>query len=282
MSQKLISMMLASAFLIMSLGACAEQTEDKTVPVRFPKDVVVNKMPAIAPDWQLENYLSSAEKAEGYILLFDGKTASGWRAYNQSGFPKNWTIEQGTLHVRGSNIGSKEQKATLTDIVYETEFSNFILKLEWKISPNGDSGIFYLGKEQQENDALDYLSQSAPEMQIADKQNQTDEQMGKSGTKEAGALYDLIPPMHKNTAKVGQWNQVEIHVKNRVVKHVQNGKLVVQYELDTPQWKALVQSSKFPMSNLHWHEVPSSGLIGLQDHGDAVWFRNIKLKPLEQ
>lgn len=280
MKQKLITGILVSVFLLVSISACAKQTEDKKEAKRFSQDIVVTKMPALAPDWQLENYLSRAEKAEGYILLFDGKTTKGWRAYRQSDFPKNWVVDKGTLHVVASNHASKDRKSNHTDIVYEAEFSDFILKLEWKISSGGDSGIFYLGKEQQNNQLLDYLWQSAPEMQIADKQNDTNSQAHISGQQDAGALYDLIPATHKNTLEVGQWNQVEIHVKNRVVKHVQNGKLVVQYELDTPEWKALVQSSKFPMANLHWHKVPASGLIGLQDLGDAVWFRNIKLKPL--
>ena len=282
MNQTLISVILASVFLLMSCNTHAKQTEDKKIPKRFEKDITLTKMPALAPDWQLENYLTNAEKAEGYILLFDGKTSAGWRAYNQSSFPNNWIVDNGTLHVAASNSADKKQKINHADIVYESEFSDFILKLEWKISPLGDSGIFYLGKEQQDNKAFDYLWQSAPEMQITNRANSAKANDLATSKQESGALQDLIPPKYKNTVEAGQWNQVEIHVKNRVVKHIQNGKLVVQYKLDTPEWEALVHSSKFSASNLHWHKVPTAGYIGLQDQGDAVWFRNIKLKPLEK
>ncbi|MBT8206518.1 MAG: DUF1080 domain-containing protein [Eudoraea sp.] len=222
------------------------------------------------------NTLTEEEVAEGWKLLFDGETSTGWRSYGKETFPEGWVIADGMIHCPGSGRGEAGGKDT-GDILYGTKFSNFHLKLEWKLSEGGNSGIFYLG---QESDDLDFIWKTAPEMQILDNEKHPDAQKGKDGNRQAGSLYDLIPAKPQNAKPVGEWNQVEIMVYKGSVWHKQNGEQVVEYHLWTPEWYEMVAGSKFPSLNENWAEVASEGYFGLQDHGDDVWFRNIKIKQL--
>ncbi|MBS2098340.1 3-keto-disaccharide hydrolase [Carboxylicivirga linearis] len=224
------------------------------------------------------NTLTKEEKADGWQLLFDGKTSDGWRNYNKSTFPAGWEItEDGTLHCPGSGRGEAGGKDR-GDILYgDKKFGNFHLKLEWKISEGGNSGIFYLA---QESDTLDYIYKTAPEMQVLDNERHPDAKAGKDGNRMAGSLYDLYPAVPQNAKPAGEWNTVEIKVYKGSVWHIQNGETVVEYHLWTPQWNDLVAGSKFPELNPNWADVATEGYIGLQDHGDDVWFRNIKIKEL--
>lgn len=221
------------------------------------------------------NQLTKKEKEEGWVLLFDGKTSNGWKGNNKDHFPTNWKIEDGTLHCQGSGAGEAGAKDG-GDILTTKQFSNFRLKLEWKISPGGNSGIFYLGKETEGWP----IYRTAPEMQVLDNEKHPDARAGKDGNRKAGSLYDLIPAVPQNARPVGEWNEVEIEVFKGSVWHRQNGKTVVEYHLWTDDWNALVKDSKFPGLNPDWANVVKKGVIGLQDHGDDVWFRNIKI--LEQ
>jgi len=223
------------------------------------------------------NTLSDAEKADGWKLLFDGETPDGWRNYGKETFPEGWEIADGMIHCPGSGRGEAGGK-NRGDIIYgDSPFSNFHLKLEWKISEGGNSGIFYLG---QETDDYDYIWKTAPEMQILDNEKHPDAKMGTNGNRQSGSLYDLIPAEPQNAKPVGEWNQVEIMVYKGSVWHKMNGEKVVEYHLWTPQWYDMVADSTFPELNEDWAEVASEGYIGLQDHGDDVWFRNIKIKEL--
>lgn len=221
------------------------------------------------------NQLTKKEKEEGWVLLFDGKTSEGWKGNNKAHFPTGWKIVDGTLYCQGSGHGEAGAKDG-GDIITTKEFSNFRLKLEWKISPGGNSGIFYLGKETEGWP----IYKTAPEMQVLDNEKHPDARMGKDGNRQAGSLYDLIPAVPQNARPVGEWNEVEIEVYKGSVWHRQNGKTVVEYHLWTDDWKAMVKDSKFPGLNPSWENVPQKGVIALQDHGDDVWFRNIKI--LEQ
>ncbi|MCB0474077.1 MAG: DUF1080 domain-containing protein [Flavobacteriaceae bacterium] len=220
------------------------------------------------------NTLTQAEKDDGWMLLFDGKTTDGWRGFKKDSFPKGWKVEDGTLMCAGSGRGEAGSKDG-GDIIYDKEFQNFTLSLEWKISEGGNSGIFYLGKED-----FDYIWKTAPEMQILDNERHPDAKLGKDGNRMAGSLYDLIPAKPQNAKPAGEWNQIEITVYKGTVVHKQNGVNVLEYHLWTPEWNELVAGSKFPELNKDWADVASKGYIGLQDHGDDVWFRNIKLKQL--
>jgi len=221
------------------------------------------------------NTLSAKEKEEGWQLLFDGKTSKGWRGYKKDHFPDGWKIVDGTIHCMGSGRGEAGAKEG-GDIIYDKPFQNFDLTLEWKISKGGNSGIFYLGQEE-----LDFIWKTAPEMQVLDNVNHPDAKLGKDGNRMAGSLYDLIPAKPQNAKPYGEWNKVEIIVYKGTVVHKMNGETVLEYHLWTPEWKELVAGSKFPKLNKDWAEVAAKGYIGLQDHGDDVWFRNIKIKELD-
>ncbi len=223
----------------------------------------------------LVNQLTEEEKADGWVLLFDGQTSEGWRGVNKDHFPTGWEIAEGTLHCKESGQGEAGSQDG-GDILTTREFTNFILKLEWKISEGGNSGIFYLGKE-----VADWpIYKTAPEMQVLDNEKHPDALLGKDGNRKAGSLYDLIPAVPQNARPAGEWNQVEIMVWDGTVVHKQNGETVLEYHLWTSDWNTLVAGSKFPALNPDWANVPKTGVIALQDHGDDVWFRNIKLKEL--
>ena len=214
--------------------------------------------------------------AEVWTYLFDGSSTAGWRNYNKPTFPaQGWEIVDGTLHCVGSGKG--EAGGGGGDIIYDKKFSNFDLKLEWKISEGGNSGIFYLAQEGPE---WDFIYKTAPEMQVLDNERHPDAQAGKDGNRMAGSLYDLIPAVPQNAKPAGEWNTAEIKVYKGSVWHIQNGVTVLEYHLWTPDWNALVAGSKFPALNPNWAVVASEGYIGLQDHGDDVWYRNIQIREL--
>lgn len=223
----------------------------------------------------LPNQLTEQEKAEGWKLLFDGETSQGWRGVNKQHFPAAWSVVDGTLMCKGSGRG-EAGAADGGDILYDQEFSNFLLRLEWKISEGGNSGIFYLGKEVEGWP----IWRTAPEMQVLDNEKHPDSFLGVNGNRKAGSLYDLIPANPQNTKPAGEWNSVEIMVYRGTVVHKQNGETVLEYHLWTDEWKQLVAGSKFPGLNPDWANVAESGYIALQDHGDDVWFRSIKIKEL--
>lgn len=218
------------------------------------------------------NQLSEAEKAEGWRLLFDGESTSGWKGYKRDDAPGTWEVIAGTLFMNGA-----DRDRDRGDLLTDQQFGDFHLKLEWKISEGGNSGIFYRGIEAPE---LNVIYQSAPEMQVLDNDRHPDAKMGVDGNRTAGSLYDLIPPRPQNTRPVGEWNSAEIRIENGQVQHYQNGEKVLEFQLGTQAWRELVAGSKFPGLNPTWVDVPTRGYIGLQDHNDNVWFRNIKLREL--
>jgi hypothetical protein len=222
------------------------------------------------------NTLSAEETAQGWILLFNGKTGEGWRGVNKTVFPAGWVVEDGLLRCVGSGRGEAGSENG-GDILYAArQFSNFDLKLEWKISKGGNSGVFYLGKEIPGKE----IWRTAPEFQVLDNDNHPDAMLGKDGNRKAGSLYDLIPAKPQNTKPAGEWNSIEIICYQGTVVHKQNGETILEYHLWTPEWNELVRNSKFPSYNPDWANVPKEGYIALQDHGNDVWYRNIKIRPL--
>ena len=215
----------------------------------------------------------NAKKGDGFTSIFDGKTTTGWRGYNKPAFPeKGWDVVDGTLHCIGSGTGEAGNGG---DIIYDKKLSNFELDLEWKISEGGNSGIFILAQELPNEP----IWKSAPEMQILDNEKHPDAKLGVDGNRMAGSLYDLIPAKPQNTKPAGEWNHVHILVYKGTVVYSQNGANVVEYHLWTEDWKKIIANSKF--KDYIWIVNPAKeGYIGLQDHGDDVWFRNIKLKIL--
>jgi len=216
---------------------------------------------------------SKKAKDDGFVSIFDGKTTTGWRGYDKPAFPaEGWEVVDGTLHCLASGNG---EAGLGGDIIYDKKLSNFELDLEWKISEGGNSGIFILA---QEIDSVP-IYESSPEMQILDNDKHPDAKLGVDGNRMAGSLYDLIPAKPQNTKPAGEWNHVHILVYQGTVVFSSNGANVVEFHLWTDAWEKMVLESKFkdwPM----FLNTAKEGYIGLQDHGNDVWFRNIKLKIL--
>jgi hypothetical protein len=219
------------------------------------------------------NTLTQQERDNGWELLFDGESTDGWRGYNSDAFPdRGWSVEDGTLVIRSAGGGVS---GTGGDIVTTETYDDFILKLEWKISEGGNSGIFYRAIEQETQP----IYWSAPEMQVLDNANHPDATRGENGNRKSGSLYDLIPAQPQNFTGHGKWQQVKIVADGSHIEHWLNGEKVVEYELWTPEWYTMVRDSKFEchpeFGDAH------EGYIGLQDHGTTAHFRNIKIKELE-
>lgn len=221
---------------------------------------------------------------ENVIVLFDGTTFNGWRGYNRQDVPARWTIEDGAIKFNGTGKG-EGQNTDGGDLIFDRKFKNFELELEWKVSKGGNSGIFYLAQEVPDKPI--YIS--APECQVLDNENHPDAKLGKDGNRMSSSLYDMIPAKPQNAKPFGEWNKVKILCYKGTIVHYQNDEPVVEYHLWTDQWKEMLDKSKF--SKEKWPEAyelllncggeNQEGYIGFQDHGDDVWFRNIKVKILE-
>ena len=216
---------------------------------------------------QKNNTLTAKEKKAGFVLLFDGKNFDGWRKCNSTEMASNWTIDDEAMKVnKGRNQGG--------DILYGgKKFKNFELSIDWKIEKGGNSGIFYYIVEYP-NKPIYY---AAPEIQILDNWNAGD---NKLANHLAGSLYDMIPALPQNAKPAGEWNNLVLRVENGKVTHTQNGVKVVEYELWTPEWKELVAKSKFKDWPGFVDGPAKEGYIGLQDHGNDCWYRNIKIREL--
>jgi len=216
------------------------------------------------------NTLTREETAAGWKLLFDGKTFAGWRGFHRDKFPdEGWVIEDGTIkHTKGTSPNAG-------DIITLGEYENFEFQADWKISPGGNSGIKYLISEDLIKTGHAGLGF---EMQVLDDDLNPDAKLGKNGNRTAGALYDLIPPKNKVLKPVGQWNTVRLVVKNGHVEHWMNGAKILEFEIGSPDMKALIADSKYKV-NPGFGDV-RKGHILLQDHNEEVWYRNLKVREL--
>ncbi|KIC89785.1 DUF1080 domain-containing protein [Flavihumibacter sp. ZG627] len=219
-----------------------------------------------------DNSLSTKEQQEGWQLLFDGKTTNGWHTYGKNTVGAAWKVTDGTLHLDASNK-SGWQTGDGGDIVTDQEFGDYHLKLEWKISPNGNSGIIF--NIQDDPAKYKYVWHTGPEMQVLDNNGHPDAKIHKH---RAGDLYDLIASSKETVRPVGEWNLAEIIQHNNKLELRLNGETIVTTSLWDESWKSLLAGSKF-------RDMPDfgrfrSGRIALQDHGDNVWFRNIKIRKL--
>ncbi len=213
-----------------------------------------------------DNALSKKEEKAGWVLLFDGKSMDKFRGFRKDAVPASWSIEEGAIALTGKGGG---------DIVTKDQFENYELVLDWKISEGGNSGIIYNVSEDKQYGAT---YSTGPEMQVLDNDKHPDAKMGKNGNRQAGALYDLIPLATPAVKPVGQWNTVRLVVNKGHVEHWLNGKKVVDYQFYSPEWEALVKGSKF--ASMPGYGRIKKGHIALQDHGDKVWYKNIKIRPL--
>ncbi|ALN63561.1 putative secreted glycosyl hydrolase [Lysobacter antibioticus] len=205
---------------------------------------------------------ATPRSARGFQPLFDGHSLKGWHLYGQRGKPvAGWRVVDGAI-VRSGPGG---------DLVSDRVYRDFELRIEWKIAPGGNSGIFYRAAETQAP-----IYRSAIEYQVLDDQRHPDASNGRK--RWASAVYDLYPPAEHVARPAGEWNQARIRVRGAEVEHWLNGVKVVAYRLGSADWNARLAQSKFK----DWPEFAASrsGAIGLQDHGDEVAYRNILIRPL--
>ncbi len=207
------------------------------------------------------NTLTAQEKAQGWKLLFDGKTTNGWRGYKKEQVPGGWQVVDGSL-VRAGGGG---------DIVTVEQYADFELKLEWKVAPGGNSGIMYRVTE---DCRAPY--ETGPECQVLDNAKHRD---GKNPLTSAGALYGLYAPPKDVSKPPGEWNRVRILLKGAHVEHWLNDVKVVEAEIGSADWNKRIGESKFKK----WPKFGKNpkGHIDLQDHGDRVEYRNIKIRVLK-
>lgn len=218
---------------------------------------------------QTETMIS--KKKEGkWRPLFDGISTKGWHGYGNKPAGTAWRVEDGVLHL---DAAAKKQQGGGGDIVTDEEFDNFHLKLEWKISPKGNSGIIFLVHEDSEKYKNTY--ETGLEMQVLDNDGHPD---GKIHKHRAGDLYDLIACKKETVKPVGEWNKAEIVCENGKLDLYLNGAKVVSTHLWDEQWKQMVAGSKF--RTMPRFGTYKTGKIALQDHGDDVWYRNILIKRL--
>ncbi|MCB9288673.1 MAG: DUF1080 domain-containing protein [Lewinellaceae bacterium] len=228
----------------------------------------------------IPNTLTQYEKDKGWRLLWDGKTANGWRSARSDEFPaKGWMMKDGVLTVLESGGEESENGG---DIVTRDQFSNFELKVEFRITEGANSGIKYFVDPELNKGAGSAIGL---EYQILDDEKHPDAKMGVNGNRTLASLYDLIPaenlsvPGNEKVFRgVGEWNQAHIIVRGNHIEHWLNGFKVVEYERNTPMYRALVAYSKYKVWP-NFGEAPQ-GHILLQDHGNRVSFRSIKIREL--
>jgi Domain of Unknown Function (DUF1080) len=220
------------------------------------------------------NQLTGAEKAAGWRLLFDGKTFDGWRGFHSDKVPAGWAIEDGCIKKVPAQ-GELGQAGG--DLITGDQFDNFEFSIEWKLSKGANSGIKYLVSE-----SLPPTGRSGVsfEYQVLDDLNHPDAKAGIAGNRTSGSLYDLIPASKAKKLKpIGEFNRTRIIVKGNHIEHWLNGVKVVEFERGGEKLKQHIAESKF--KNTKGFGETAKGHILLQDHGDAVWYRNIKIRTLK-
>lgn len=240
---------------LLSAG-CSSSRQDQTTGA-------MNKSDSTAP--VSDNALSATESAAGWKLLFDGKSLTGWKGFNDGG-TASWEVADGTLHCKAV-IPEGVKRA---DLITTDQYKNFELAFDWKIAPAGNSGVMFHVTE-----AFDQPYATGPEYQIIDNEGYPDQLQPGQLT---GANYDMHVPAAAAAKPVGQWNTTRIVVDGDLVQHWLNGMKVVEYEMHSADWDERRAKSK-------WKDFPGygsaeEGFIALQDHGTEVWFKNIRIKGL--
>ena len=272
--------------------------------------------PMITSQSSAENILTSQEKAQGWILLFDGKTFAGWRGLGYDRVPaEHWIIENGAVKkVPSKDVPLQKDGQPLFggDLMTMEEFENFELAFDWKIGPGGNSGVKYNVSEEMSTAAgapglaggstsavlaREYKPRASGEpkarpltanpashaalgfeYQVLDDEKHPDAKNGPNRT--AGALYDLIGPGNKTLKPVGEYNTAKIVLIGKHGEHWLNGVKILEFDLDTPAFGQLFAKSKY--KDIPGFAEKRKGHIVLQDHTDAVWYRNIKIRILKK
>ena len=251
--EKRIPIMLAAAACSLALAAC--QPEAQTTPT-------VEAEPAAPPEEAATMApLSADEQAAGWRLLFNGQDFTGWHTYNSGAPAAPWSVADGAIALAGRGGG---------DLVTDEEFGPFELSIEWKVAEGGNSGIIYLVHEDAETPNT---YNTGPEMQVLDDAKHAD---GKIPSHRAGALYDFAEPFVAASKPVGEWNEARILFTGDRIEHWLNGEKVAESSYGDDEWRAKVAASKF--ASMPLFGTFDRGHIALQDHGDPVWYRNIKIR----
>lgn len=214
-----------------------------------------------------QNSLTKQEKKDGWMLLFDGKSLKGWHNFLSKSIGSAWSVQDGAIHL------NKTVKKDGGDIVTDGDFENFELTLEWKIAPCGNSGIMFNVVESSE---YRYVWQTGPEMQVLDNTCHPDAKIEKH---RAGNLYDLIASPTESVKPANEWNLVRIVSNKGRVEFWLNGVKQVEFTMFTPEWEAMIKGSKF--KDMPGFGKFKKGKISLQDHGDLVWYRSIKIREIK-
>jgi hypothetical protein len=225
---------------------------------------------------------SSAGQGAAWMLLFDGETLNGWRGLGRNGIPeKHWVVDNGTIYkVASGNIpvAADGQPLQGGDLLTQETYGNFEFKFEWKVSAGANSGVKY--------NVSEGVSQRYPpihaalgfEYQVLDDDQHPD---GQQPNHRTGGLYDLIAPNEQKVVNpVGEWNESLIVFNNQHGEHWLNGKKIVEYDLGSERMNSLVAASKY--AKIANFAKRRRGHLVLQDHGDAVWYRNLKIRVLEE
>lgn len=245
-----------------------------TLPLFLNTITQVYSQPAV------ENKLTKVEKKEGWKLLFNGKSLKGWRGFGLKNVPEGWVVEEGTIKILPKTDWPRQadgQPILGADLITVETFDDFELVWDWKIGPGGNSGVKYNVSEE--------LSTSYPpkgcalgfEYQMMDDSGLS----GRSMHNSTGALYDLVPPADDKLLKpVGEFNSSRILFKGNHVEHWLNGKKVLEYNMGSSSFDALIQKSKF--NDIPGFADKKKGYIVLQDHAEEAWFKNIKIRKLNK
>jgi hypothetical protein len=222
------------------------------------------------------NTLSPTEKQQGWKLLFDGKTLNGWRQYRASKSGKRWVVEDGCLK---NPKGTGRPETGGGEILTAEQFTDFDFRFEWRIAPGGNSGVIYFVKERLGKpgprmfNGDDGTGPVGHEYQLLDDERHPD---ARTATHRAGALYALIEPnATKHLRPVGEFNESRILVQGKHVEHWLNGSKILDYELESPALKQLIAESKY--KSLPGFGTKFKTAVQIQDHGDEIWFRNLKI-----
>jgi len=209
-------------------------------------------------------------------ILFDGNSFNGWHRFNHDKVGNILIIKDGTMEMDPTKRERRDRKSH--DIITDKQYTNFILSLEWKISKKGNSGILW-GIQEGKKFKAPY--RTGPEIQIIDNNGHPDAKV-RPAFHQAGALYDLSEPISDNTNPVGEWNKLILTVNYKINrgKVILNGKEINSFPLYGDQWEKLIAKSKFAHHTFKNFNKKRKGYIGLQDHGNVVSYRNIRIKKL--
>lgn len=213
------------------------------------------------------NALTAQEQAEGWKLLFNGRDLTGWRTYDGGSPTSSWTVRDGTLMLTASS-----GKMSGADLVTVDSYGAFELTLDWKVERGGNSGVMYLAQKAAQTK---YIYETGLEMQILDDAGHSD---GKIPSHRAGALYDITVPPRGVARPAGSWNHARLRVEAGHIRQWLNGTLTADVPFGNKAWRARVAASKF--ADMPLFGTFPIGMIGLQDHGEPVAFRNVKLRVL--